>query len=100
MRTPSRWRSASREELGQEPPDVDSRAWLMKLRHGGGKEVQVWAVEAGSGRRSFGDSGGPIFHEGIVVAINTWTFSARCDGPNFGYRVDSEVAQSFLDSYL
>jgi hypothetical protein len=48
----------------------------------------------------FGDSGGPMFHEGTVVALNTWTFSYRCDGPNLEYRTDSVQAQSFLDSYL
>jgi hypothetical protein len=48
----------------------------------------------------FGDSGGPLFHDGTVVAINTWTFSYRCDGPNLEYRVDSAVAQAFLDTYL
>jgi hypothetical protein len=48
----------------------------------------------------FGDSGGPLFHDGTVVAINTWTFSARCDGPNLEYRVDSATAQAFLDLYL
>ena len=41
----------------------------------------------------FGDSGGPMFHEGTLVALNTWTFSYRCDGPNLQYRVDSEPAQ-------
>jgi hypothetical protein len=48
----------------------------------------------------FGDSGGPLFHNGTVVAINTWTFSWRCDGPNLEYRVDSPVAQTFLNTYL
>jgi Trypsin len=48
----------------------------------------------------FGDSGGPLFHDGTVVAINTWTFSYRCDGPNLEYRLDSAVAQAFLDAYL
>jgi hypothetical protein len=48
----------------------------------------------------FGDSGGPLFHDGTVVAINTWTFSARCDGPNLEYRVDSAPAQAFLDANL
>jgi Trypsin len=48
----------------------------------------------------FGDSGGPLFHNGTVVAINTWTFSARCDGPNLEYRVDSPIAQAFLDANL
>jgi hypothetical protein len=48
----------------------------------------------------FGDSGGPLFHDDTVVAINTWTFSYRCAGPNLAYRVDSEVAQEFLNTYL
>jgi len=48
----------------------------------------------------FGDSGGPLFHNGTIVAINTWTFSYRCDGPNLEYRVDSAPAQAFLDTYL
>ena len=48
----------------------------------------------------FGDSGGPLFHGGTVVAINTWTFSLRCDGPNLEYRMDSPIAQAFLDTYL
>jgi Trypsin len=48
----------------------------------------------------FGDSGGPLFHNGTVVAINTWTFSWRCDGPNLEYRMDSPVAQGFLNTYL
>jgi hypothetical protein len=48
----------------------------------------------------FGDSGGPLFHGDTVVAINTWTFSYRCAGPNLEYRLDSEVAQEFLATYL
>lgn len=48
----------------------------------------------------FGDSGGPVFHDGTLVALNTWTFSYRCDGPNLEYRVDSAPAQSFLDANL
>ncbi len=48
----------------------------------------------------FGDSGGPLFHDGTIVALNTWTFSARCTGPNLEYRTDSAVAQAFLDANL
>jgi hypothetical protein len=48
----------------------------------------------------FGDSGGPLFHQGTVVAINTWTFSTRCSAPNLEYRVDSTAARTFLDANL
>ena len=48
----------------------------------------------------FGDSGGLLFHEGTVVGINTWTFSFRCSGPNFAYRVDSTAARTFLEANL
>ena len=48
----------------------------------------------------FGDSGGPLFHNGTVVALNTWTFSYRCSGPNLEYRVDSAAARRFLSANL
>jgi S1-C subfamily serine protease len=48
----------------------------------------------------FGDSGGPLFHNGTVVALNTWTFSTRCTGPNLEYRTDSAAAQRFLAANL
>ena len=48
----------------------------------------------------FGDSVGPLFHDGTIVALNTWTFSYRCAGPNLEYRLDSAVAQEFLQTYL
>jgi hypothetical protein len=48
----------------------------------------------------FGDSGGPLFHGDTLVALNTWTFSYRCSGPNLEYRLDSPEAQAFLDQYL
>jgi Trypsin len=48
----------------------------------------------------FGDSGGPLFHDDTIVALNTWTFSWRCSGPNLEYRLDSTVAQLFLNQYL
>src|SRR5918995_4612015 len=48
----------------------------------------------------FGDSGGPLFHGDTLVGINVWTFSYRCDGPNFAYRLDSAIAKEFLSTYL
>lgn len=47
-----------------------------------------------------GDSGGPLFHDGTVVALGSWTFSYRCSGPNLEYRLDSAAAQNFLDANL
>lgn len=47
----------------------------------------------------FGDSGGPLFHEGTVVGLSAWTFSYRCSGPNLEYRLDSDSAQEFLAEY-
>ena len=41
-----------------------------------------------------------MFHDDTVVALNTWTFSARCAGPNLEYRVDSTAARPFLATYL
>ena len=41
-----------------------------------------------------------MFHGDTVVALNTWTFSYRCAGPNLEYRVDSTAAQTFLATYL
>jgi hypothetical protein len=48
----------------------------------------------------FGDSGGPVFHDGTVVALNTWGMSLRCEGVGLDYRLDSAPAQAFLDAHL
>jgi Trypsin len=48
----------------------------------------------------FGDSGGPMFHDGTIVGINIWGYSLRCSGPNLEYRTDSAIAQAFLDANL
>jgi Trypsin len=48
----------------------------------------------------FGDSGGPVFHDGVIVAMNTWSNGARCSGPDLEYRVDSAAAQAFLAANL
>jgi hypothetical protein len=41
-----------------------------------------------------------MFHDGTIVALNIWTFSPRCTGPNLQYRTDSSIAQAFLDANL
>jgi hypothetical protein len=53
-----------------------------------------------SAANCFGDSGGPLLHDGTVVAITIWTNSNRCEGPGLDYRVDSPIAQAFLADHL
>lgn len=47
-----------------------------------------------------GDSGGPLLHNGTVVAVNNWTTSYRCDAPSYSYRLDAPLAQAFLTESL
>lgn len=47
-----------------------------------------------------GDSGGALFHGDTLVAVNVWTYSLRCTGPNLEYRIDSSIAQAFLAEHL
>ena len=48
----------------------------------------------------FGDSGGPLLHDGVVVGVTVWTDSWRCEGPGLDFRVDSAIAQEFLEAHL
>jgi len=48
---------------------------------------------------AFGDSGGPTFHDGKVIAVTVWGGSSRCVGPAYQYRLDTASAQGFLRSH-
>jgi hypothetical protein len=50
----------------------------------------------GSGGTCFGDSGGPVIHDGLIVAVNSFVLNNNCKGAGFGYRVDTEFAQDFI----
>jgi hypothetical protein len=50
----------------------------------------------GSGGTCFGDSGGPVIHDGYIVAVNSFVLNNNCKGAGFGYRTDTEVAQDFI----
>lgn len=50
----------------------------------------------GSGGTCFGDSGGPVIHDGSIVAVNSFVLNANCKGAGFGYRTDTDVAQDFI----
>jgi hypothetical protein len=48
----------------------------------------------------YGDSGGPLFHEGVQVAINVAGLSYRCVAPDYSYRLDAPLAHEFLTQHL
>lgn len=50
----------------------------------------------GSGGTCFGDSGGPLIHEDVIVAVNSFGLNRNCQGSNFAYRVDTSYAQDFI----
>ncbi len=49
---------------------------------------------------NFGDSGGPVFHGDVVVAVTSWGQSMRSVSPAYPYRLDTKSAQDFLTSGL
>jgi secreted trypsin-like serine protease len=53
----------------------------------------------GSGGTCFGDSGGPVIHDGYIVGVNSFVLNLNCKGSAFAYRVDTDYAQDFIDSH-
>jgi hypothetical protein len=47
----------------------------------------------------FGDSGGPRFEGGTLVAV-TSSGDAACAGMSTGYRVDTPDARAFLERFI
>ena len=54
----------------------------------------------GSGGTCFGDSGGPVFYHdtNIVTAVVSWGITP-CIGVDYQFRIDTAVAQDFINSY-
>ena len=47
-----------------------------------------------------GDSGGPLFQDGRIVAVASFSVGKYCSGNSGAFRVDTAQAQSFLGLYL
>jgi hypothetical protein len=54
----------------------------------------------GGGGSCFGDSGGPVFHGGYLVADTSFGASQFCRSFGGYYRLDIEDARSFLDDFV
>jgi hypothetical protein len=52
------------------------------------------------GGTCFGDSGGPVFHNGLLVGDTSFTASQFCRSAGGYYRLDTDDARSFLDDYV
>jgi hypothetical protein len=52
------------------------------------------------GGSCFGDSGGPVFHDGLLVGDSSFGASQFCTGADDYYRLDTDDARSFLDDYV
>ena len=72
--------------------------------------VRGWGVQfsgspgkgKGPGSICYGDSGGPLLHDGpsgeVIVGVSSFVMGANCTGPAGAYRVDTTYAQSFIAS--
>jgi secreted trypsin-like serine protease len=57
----------------------------------------------GQGGACLGDSGGPAFVPGsdtVVGGVSSWSLNQNCVGGSFYYRMDTEHAQKFVNSFL
>jgi Trypsin len=52
------------------------------------------------GGSCFGDSGGPVFHSGLLVGDSSFGASQFCRSTGGYYRLDTDDARSFLDDYV
>ena len=52
------------------------------------------------GDACFGDSGGPVFHQGLLVADTSFGASQFCRSAGDYYRLDTDDARMFLDDYV
>jgi secreted trypsin-like serine protease len=61
-----------------------------------GRFVRARSAQGSGGGACFGDSGGPVLIEDVIVGVNSFVTSDVCDGDTFAHRLDTAAAQAFL----
>ena len=90
----------------QKPTSVSDRTRRFTTAVGQNLTSQVLLLNENSndskegGGTCFGDSGGPAFHDGILVADTSFGASQFCKSQGGFQRLDIEDARSFLDDFL
>jgi hypothetical protein len=94
------------DEGPQKPASVADRTRRFTTAVGQNLSTQVLKLaentkdsRAGGGS-CFGDSGGPAFHDGLLVADTSFGASQFCRSAGGYYRLDTDDARSFLDDYI
>ena len=89
----------------QKPTEVNDRTRRFTTAVGQNVTSQVLKLaenakdpRAGGGS-CFGDSGGPVFHDGLLVGDTSYGSSPFCRSYSAYYRLDTADARSFLDDY-
>jgi hypothetical protein len=69
----------------------------------GGFNLQTSGNGGGRSGTCGGDSGGPVFYPAdtnVIVAVTSFGLNAWCRGQDFGFRVDTEAVQEWIESVL
>jgi hypothetical protein len=90
----------------QKPTSVADRTRRVGTAVGQNLTTQVLKLaenandsRAGGGS-CFGDSGGPVFHGGFLVADTSFGASQFCRSSGGYYRLDTDDARGFLDDFV
>lgn len=76
--------------------DMPGQKLTPQILQTNGNERDVF----GSGGTCFGDSGGPVFYQGEIVAVTSYGYTQNCRYIGGYQRVDIAVTQDWVNSFL